>query len=140
MKAFTFDTQYNRSKKAYEVYVTDGFPGGETIYPKGQTHGIDHPWPVPHIVRETKNTVRVACGGTGMGDPGFDQVFYKTEEAAWKAAVNSLKGKKVLTLEETKQVQHLRALKNAKKGLKEALKSVDYYEKRIAELTNDKAV
>jgi hypothetical protein len=114
-KPFAFRTEYNPALKAYEVYVVEV---GFVPAPKGKGEDANG-YPIPVIVHETKTTVTVECGAVGMGNMGWKPtIFYKTREAAWKAAAKALAGRKVLTLEETEKAVTARAEKERLERIK----------------------
>jgi hypothetical protein len=117
---YGYRTTYNPTLKAYEVEtVTLPF----TVY--GKTEKVDGPYHVPRILTETATAVRAEQKPNGMGDMGFKaRTFWKTPEAAWKAAVKENPGRKLLTLAETANAVKAREVKEKKARLAELRKEV----------------
>lgn len=132
---YDFCTTYNATLKAYEVAAVPlPFPIFEKERNANGFHDVWRMAPhVPRILTETATAVRAEQHPNGIGDMGFKaRTFWKTPEAAWKAAVKANPGRKLLTLAETAEAVKARKVKAKKERLAELRKEAAKLEKELA--------
>jgi hypothetical protein len=137
---YDFKQDFNRKFKAYDVTVTEGEVQTQPFGGDGRdAEGI---YPVPRVVEETKDTFTVKYAGVGMGDGPWKRVFYRTADAARRAAVKWLNGAAELT-EDQKAVidrdEKVRVREDLKKRIAGQKEMIAKNEAELARLTKELA-
>jgi hypothetical protein len=135
---FGFMQDYNRKFKAYDVTVTKGEVKTQPIGGDGlDAEGI---YPVPRVVKETKDTFTVKYAGVGMGDGPWERVFYRTADAARRGALKWLNGAAELTEEQKTVIDRDKKMKirnELKEWIAHQKKLIVKKEAEVARLTKE---
>jgi len=135
---FGFMQDYNRKFKAYDVTVTKGEVKTQPIGGDGlDAEGI---YPVPRVVEETKDTFTVKYAGVGMGDGPWKRVFYRTADAARRAAVKWLNGAAEMTekqMVEAARIEKQKVRKDLEEWIVHQKQLIAKKEAEVARLTKE---